>query len=403
MSSPLEAHDGIDRTVTPSDDIPIRRQKRTFTMDVISDVWVEGQREILLKLKDGTRVVSPRTLDVIDDMLNQCNTALSEDFKTEYFEEIVEGLQKSIPFLEARLETDDKYAEELASFTALGHENILLKYGDSCAEACNTIRSMAVGDDKARLQGRKWKDVVWELDAEEEALKEWEADGKQGAMPNKPIKNLIFNISLLWKDFTQKEMTAMMKFYADRNGLAHSGLDEFIKDHKWSKLANLLRRDYNNVNTYYPLPKDKDKADLLRKVILSCQKKFFDWIVDEWDEGDVSAGSYKVKDDIMAKDIKIQAAKQKALEEEENAAELQKLILASTDEEPLTKAQMEELEAAQKDYQALVGAEKEYVEKVKKRNVEEVVKETARKEAAKAKILEAKAQLEKARPKKSNS
>lgn len=403
MSSPPEAYDGIDRTVTPAHDIPIRRQKRAFTMDAISDVWVEGQREILLKLKSGTRVVSPRTLDFIDDLLDQCNTALSEDFKTEYFEEIVEGLQKSIPFLEARLETDDKYAEELASFTALGHENVLLKYGDYCAEACNTIRSMAVGDDKAKLQGRKWKDIVEELDAEEEALKKWEADGKLGAMPNKPIKNLIFNISLLWKDFNRKEMTAMMRFYADRNGLAHNGLNEFIKDRNWTKLANLLRRDYNNVNTYYPLPKDKDKADLLRKVILSCQKKFFDWIVDVWDEGEVSAGSYKVKDDIMAEDIKIQAAKQKALEEAENAAELQKLILKSTDEEPLTEAQMEELEAAQKDYQALADAEKEYMEKAKKRKVEEAAKETARKEAAKAKILEAKARLEKAKQKKSNS
>jgi hypothetical protein len=170
---------------------------------------------------------------------------------------------------------------------------------------------------------------------------------------------------------------------------------------KWSKLANLLRRDYNNVNTYYPLPKDKEKADLLRKVILSCQKMFFDLIVDEWDEGDVSASIYKVKDDIMAEDIKIQAAKQKALEEEQNAAELQKLILASTDEEPLTEAQMEE--AAQKDYQALADAEKEYVDKAKKQKMEEIAKETARKEAAKAKILEAKARLEKARPKKSNS
>jgi hypothetical protein len=89
----------------------------------------------LLKLKDGTRGVSPRTLDFVDPLLSQRNTASSEDFKTEYLEEVIEGLQKIIPFLEARLETDDKYTEELASFTALGHENVLLKYGDYCAEA----------------------------------------------------------------------------------------------------------------------------------------------------------------------------------------------------------------------------------------------------------------------------
>jgi hypothetical protein len=38
MSSPPEAHDGIDRTVTPAHDILIRRHKRAFTTDAISDV-----------------------------------------------------------------------------------------------------------------------------------------------------------------------------------------------------------------------------------------------------------------------------------------------------------------------------------------------------------------------------
>jgi hypothetical protein len=398
MSSPPEAHDSIDRTVTPAHDIPIRRQKRTFTTDVISDVWVEGQREILLKLKDGTRVVSPRTFTYIDDLLNQCNTALSEELKTEYFEEIVEGLHDAIPFLEARLETDDKYAQELESFTALGIENVLLKYGDYYAEGCNTIRSMAVGPDKKLLQGRKWKDIVQDLDEEEEALKKWEDEGKVGAMPNKPIKNLIYNISLLWKDFDQKQLVAMMRSYADRNGLAHNGLNEYIQKRKWGKLANVLRRDYHNTNTYYPQFKDKDKVDLLHEVIDSCQKKFFDWITEDWDEGEVSAGTWKLKDDVAAEDDKIYAAEEKAKEDAENATKLKNLVLGDGDVEHLTEAQMAELEAAQTAYQALIKDEEEEEKKVKKQKVENA----ARKQAANAKILEAKARLEKAKPKKSS-
>jgi hypothetical protein len=400
MSSSVEAHDGIDCTVTPAIEIPIRRQKRTFTTDVISDVWVEGQREILLKLKGGTRVISPRTVSYVDDLLNQCDTALGEDSKNEYFEEIIEGLQSSMPFLEARLEADNKFAAELDSFAALGQENVLLKYGDYCAEGCNTIRLMAVGQNKRLLQGRKWKDVVLDLDLEGKALKKWEDDGKSGAAPATPIKTLLLNISLMWEDFGEEQLVGMMRFYADLNGLTHNGLNKAIKERKWPKLATLLRRDYHNVNIYYPQLKDKGKADLLRTVVESCQKKFFEWIEDEWDEGDVSAGNYKLNDDIAAEDIKIHAAKKKAKEDAEKVAELEQLVLASSSaEKPLTEAQIAELKAAQSEYQALLADEKERAATAKKQKVEEAAQETARKEAAKTKIAEAKARLEKAKGK----
>jgi len=58
-----------------------------------------------------------------------------------------------------------------------------------------------------------------------------------------------------------------------------------------------------------------------------------------------------------------------------------KLLLESTDKEPLTLAQIAELKAALTEYQALIKGEKENIEKAKKQ-------EAARKEAAKTKILE---------------
>ena len=195
MPSLIEADDGIDRTNTPAIDIPIRRQKRTFTADSISDVWVEGQREILLNLKGGSRVFSPRTIGYVDYLLNQCNVALGEDSKNERFEEVVEGLESAMIFLEARIKTDKKYAAALESFAELGKVTVLLKYGDYCAEGCNTIRSMAAKQDKLVLHGKRWNDVVQELDKEDNALKKWKDNGKLSAEPTTPIKTLLYNIS----------------------------------------------------------------------------------------------------------------------------------------------------------------------------------------------------------------
>ena len=200
----------------------------------------------------------------------------------------------------------------------------------------------------------------------------------------------------MWNDFSEEQLADMMRFYANRNGVAHGGLNEAIKERKWTKLSTLLRRDYYNIDIYYPLPKDKEKADLLRTVVESCQKKFFEWIEDEWNEGIVSAVNYKLKDDVAADDIRIHAAKQKAKKDAENAAELEKLVLASqSKEEPLTDAQIAELKAAQSRYQALLADEKERTTAAKKQKAEEAVKETARREAVSAKIAEAKAWVEK--------
>jgi hypothetical protein len=80
-------------------------------------------------------------------------------------------------------------------------------------------------------------------------------------------------------------------------------------------------------------------------VVESCQKKFFEWIEDEWNEGIISAVNYKLKDDVAADEIRIHAAKQKTKKDAENAAELEKLVLSK--EEPLTDAQIAELKAAQ--------------------------------------------------------
>ena len=403
MSSPPEAHDGIDRTVTPAHDIPIRRQKRALTTDVISDVWVEAQREALWKVKDGTRVISPRTADFVDDLLNQCDAALGEVSKNEYFHEIVESLQLSIPFLEKRLENDDKWAADLISFQKLGHDSVLLKYGDYYAEGCNMIRSLATGEDKEQIRGRRWSDILKELEAGDALMKTWHDEGETGTKPKQPIRDLLYNISLLWKDFDVEMLKAMMECYVERNGIAHNGLNELIKDRNWDQLAIQIRKDYHAVETFYPLPEHQEKAKLLKMVITACQDQFYEYIEEHTVDGEVKVKFSKLKAAIVLENDKQQQAKQKAKDEAENAAELEKLVLVNSDEELLTKSQMAELEAAQKDYQTLVDVEKEYVEKAKKRKVEEAAKETVRTEAAKAKILEAKARLEKAKPKKSNS
>jgi hypothetical protein len=40
-------------------------------------------------------------------------------------------------------------------------------------------------------------------------------------------------------------------------------------------------------------------------VIEPCQNKFYDYINEDWDEGEMSTGTYKVKDDIIAEDVKV--------------------------------------------------------------------------------------------------
>ncbi len=56
---------------------------------------------------------------------------------------------------------------------------------------------------------------------------------------------------------------------------------------------------------------------------------------------------------------------------------------------------MAELVAAQNHYQSLLANEKDRVTTAKKQKVEEAAKEMARKEGAKAEILEAKSRLDK--------
>jgi hypothetical protein len=131
---------------------------------------------------------------------------------------------------EARIKTDEKYAAALESFPELGKVTVVLKYGDYCVKGCNTIRSMAAKQDKQVLHGKRWNDVVQELDQKNNALKEWKDNGKLSAEPTTPIKTLLYNISGMWNDFSEEQLAEMMRFYADRNGVAHGGLNEAIKE-----------------------------------------------------------------------------------------------------------------------------------------------------------------------------
>ncbi len=287
----------------------------------------------MLMLKDGTRVVSPRTVMYIDDILNQCNAALGEETKNEYFEELVEGLQNAIPFLEARLETDDKYAEELQSFQKMAHDSVLLKYGDYYAEGCNKLRSLATGDGKELIRGRRWGDILNELDMEDTLIKTWNDKGKTGGKPKQPIRDLIYHISLLWKDFDMGMLKKMMECYVERNGIAHNGLNELIKSRNWDDLAIQIRKDYHAVETFYPLPEHLEKVKLLRAVITACQDQFYEYIEHVIVEGKVKVKFSKLKPAIILENDKIHAAKKKAEEDAEHAVDIQKLVLASSAEQ----------------------------------------------------------------------
>lgn len=77
---------------------------------------VEAQRDSLLKLKDKTRLIGPRTVSFVDNLLSKCNMASNEPSRTESFHELVEGIEKSMPFLQAKLGKDDRYETDLLGF-----------------------------------------------------------------------------------------------------------------------------------------------------------------------------------------------------------------------------------------------------------------------------------------------